>query len=235
MRQNAVTDTLYPVQDLWNGSVLHEYCLYPIPDPIPAGNNIFAWILIGMIILALLCRNNLDKFRVWLVNFIYSPDQRNFSDMNLSGIFFPVVYLIFVPVASFMVYGMQLADTGYMTVLCVLSGYFVARFLILAGIRYVTGENALAASLMKLLTVFFALVSVCATVIYAACMFFPEIFPDPVMKVALVTGGTIFFMYLIQLFRIFFSFGEPLFLSILYLCTLEILPVCLAIGMIIDF
>ena len=235
MQQNAVTDTLYSVQELWSGSVLHEYGLYVPSESLPAGNSIFAWILIGMIVLALLCRSNLDKFRVWLVNFICSPDQRNFSDMNLPGIFFPTVYVIFIPVVSFMVYGIKLVDTGYLTVLSVLSGYFVFRFFVFAAIRYVTGEDALTASLMKLLTVFLVLMSVCSILIYTAAMFFPAIIPDPVMKVALVTGGILFFMYLMQLFRIFFSFGEPPILSILYLCTLEILPLGLAIGLIIDF
>lgn len=235
MLQNGGTDTLYSVSELWEGSVLHNPGLPAGPEPLQIGNGIFSWILIALIVMALVFRDVLKSFNVWLANFIYSPDQRNFTDMALPRLFFPVIFLVFIPVSAFMVYGLGLVRTEYYVILSVLAGYFVLKALVLSCISYVTGEKGLVLSLVKMMAVALFIFTQIAILLYAAGMFFPQFLPEILLKVSPVVGGALFILYLIQLSRIFFSFGEPPLLSILYLCTFEMLPAGLAMATIIKF
>ena len=72
-------------------------------------------------------------------------------------------------------------------------------------------------------------------VIYILGMFMPGLFPVLTDKVAPAVSGVLVFLYLTEQLRIIFAFKEPLLMSILYLCTLEILPIAIAVATILKF
>lgn len=229
MWQNAATDTTVTVQDLLAGSVLQHYDLQAAAPPVILGAQYFVWTFIFMILFCLVFRGQISVFLSWAVEFLLIPVKRTYSDTSAAVRYgLPVSVVMLLPVAAYLAYGTAAVHAGYGLVLAVLSGYVLLRFLLLCGIGYVSGEKELVTAVHRFSCLAFMTVTVLFCVVLIVGMFLPDIYPVLTGKVSIVLGIIVMLVYLIGLTRIFFAFGEPPLLTILYLCTLEILPVAAA-------
>lgn len=230
MWQSAATDTTHTVQELLAGSVLQHYDLQAAAPPVILGAQYFVWTFIFMILFCLIFRGQISVFLSWALEFLRMPVKRTYSDTSAAVRYgLPVALVLLLPVAAYLAYGTAAVSAGYGLLLAVLSGYVFLRFLILCGIGYVSGEKELVTALHRFSSLAFMAVTVLSCVVLIVGMFLPDIYPLLTGKVSIVLGIILMLIYLIGLARIFFAFGEPPLLTILYLCTLEILPVAAAV------
>ncbi|HIZ87483.1 MAG TPA: DUF4271 domain-containing protein [Candidatus Coprenecus pullistercoris] len=233
---NAATDLPVPVDELWRGSVLHGYDLSTVPAMFVPGTQYFVWAVLVLIFFCMIFRTPVGVFFSWAGGFLRSPAKRSYSETSASIRYgLPLSLAVFLPVFSFLVYGSGMVAAPYGVILGVLTAYFLIRLLILRGVSYCSGEKELVQSLYKVSLLFFMLLAIVFSVVFIIGMFLPDVFPLLVGTVSPVMAAAIMAVYYVEVLRIIFAFREPLFLSIVYLCTLEILPVALAVAVIIKF
>lgn len=229
MWQNAATDTTVAVQDLLPGSVLQYYDFQAAAPPAILGAQYFVWTFIFMILFCLIFRGQISVFLSWAVEFLRMPVKRTYSDTSAAVRYgLPVSVVMLLPVAAYLAYGTSAVRAGYGLLLAVLSGYVLVRFLILCGIGYVSGEKELVTAVHRFSCLAFMAVTVLFCVTLIIGMFLPDVYPFLTGNGFIALAIMLMLVYLVGLARIFFAFGEPPLLTILYLCTLEILPVAAA-------
>ena len=140
-----------------------------------------------------------------------------------------------IPVSAFLVYGTNAVAAPYYVILGCICAYFAIRFIVTSCIAYVSGEDGFVTVVNRMAYVFFMIAVMVFCVVYILGMFLPDIFQALVHNVVPALSGVLVLIYLIEHLRIIFAFKEPLLLSILYLCTLEILPIVIAVATILKF
>lgn len=237
MWQSAATDTVCPVDTLWEGSVLQNYRM--IADTSAGGvqgAQYFVWTILFLIFFSLIFRSSCSVFLAWVGDFLRYPTKRTYSDTSSAvRLGMPVSLVILLPISAFLVYGTGAVSASYLLVLGVMAGYVVLRVLATSGISYVSHKNDMSTASNRMACVFFMIAVIAYSVIYLIGMFLPDVFRILTGKVVPVVSVVISVAYLIEQARIIFSFKEPVLLSILYLCTLEILPIVLSVATILKF
>ncbi|HIZ85389.1 MAG TPA: DUF4271 domain-containing protein [Candidatus Coprenecus stercoravium] len=235
MRLNAVIDML-PVDGLWEGSRLSVYEVFPQVPFSVEGTQYFVWGILFLIFFCLVFRTPAAALALWAGGFMRSPAKRTYFDTSAAVRFgLPVSMVIFLPVFSFLIYGSGAVDAPYALILGVVAGFILLRAAVLQGIAYVTGEKDFVQTAGRAFMLFFLLVTAVFCVVYIIGMFLPDIFPVLAGKVIPALSILLLAVYVIELLRIIFAFKEPVFLSILYLCTLEFLPIATAVVTIIKY
>lgn len=236
MWQGVATDTVRSVGDLWSGSALQRYDIVMVDAPGVQGGQYFVWAVLFIIFLSLLLRRPFSVYFTWAGGFLKYPARRTFYDTSASvRLGLPVSLAISLPLSAFLVYGMGGVSAGYLTVLGVIAAYAASRLLITSGISYVSRGNAMVAASNRMACVFFTIAVLLFTVVYIIGMFIPDVLAVLGEKVVPAISAVLVLLYLVEQTRIIFSFKEPVFLSILYLCTLEILPIVLSVATILKF
>lgn len=237
MWQNAAIESVpVTVQELLGSSRLQQYDISAVETASIQDAQYFVWAVIALIFFCLIFRNQTFVYLSWAGNFLRTPVKRTYYDTSPSVRYgLPLSMLLLIPLAAYLVYGTSTVEAPYYLILAIIAGYFVLRFLIMAGIAYVSGKSELAAVLNRSSSVGFMIVTALFCILLIVGMYLPGIYPVITGEAAFCLAGVLAFLYLVELLRIFFSFREPLLLTILYLCTLEILPAALAVACILRF
>lgn len=236
MWQSAATDSIVPLGELWKGSVLQQY---DVPSSVMAGvhgGEYFVWAILFLIFSGLLFREPLSVFFSWAGGFLKYPARRTYYDTS-AGVRYglPASMVFMLPVSAFLVYGTQAVPAGYPAVLAVVVSFTAFRFAVTSGISYVSGQKEFISSANRLFCVFFIMAVMIFCIVYMVGLFIPGIFPILKEDVVPVMLALLVILYIFEHLRIIFSFKEPVLLSILYLCTLEILPIAIAVATILKF
>ena len=226
MWQSAVTEAA--VDSLWRGSVLHSYDVPYVVAGGVQGGQYFVWTILFLIFFGLIMRGQCSLFFAWTAGFLKNPAKRTYSETS------PAVRYG-LPVSAFLIYGTEAVAFPYLWILAVLCAYVVLRLAVTRCITYVTGEKEFVTAVNRMAGVFVILAVMVFCVIYLAGMFLPEAYPALRGTVSPAVAALLGLVYLTEHIRIIFAFKEPLLLSILYLCTLEILPIALAVATILKF
>ena len=234
MWQSAVTEAA--VDSLWRGSVLHSYDVPYVVAGGVQGGQYFVWTILFLIFFGLIMRGQCSLFFVWTAGFLKNPAKRTYSETSPAVRYgMPVSLIIALPVSAFLIYGTEAVAFPYLWILAVLCAYVVLRLAVTRCITYVTGEKEFVTAVNRMAGVFVILAVMVFCVIYLAGMFLPEAYPALRGTVSPAVAALLGLVYLTEHIRIIFAFKEPLLLSILYLCTLEILPIALAVATILKF
>ena len=189
-----------------------------------------------LIVIGFIFRRSFSVFFTWMGGFLKNPVRRTYSDTSPAVRYSLMLsFAVMLPVSAFLVYGIRAVTAPYYVILGCICAYFALRFIVTSGISYVSGENGFVMVVNRMACVFFMLAVVVFCIIYILGMFLPDMFPILVDKVAPIVSGILIFLYLVEHLRIIFAFKEPLLMSILYLCTLEILPIVIAVATILKF
>lgn len=224
------------VGELWKGSLLHEYAMYAGHGSDMLGAQYFVWGLLFLIFFCFLFRSQTGLFFSWAGTFLLSPVKRTYFDTSASVRYgLPLSLLILTPVAAYLVYGTSAADAPYLLILGCIAGYLAFRYIIFRGISYVSGNSEPVTVLSRMTFLFFTLSTAIFCILLAVGMFLPDIYPFLMCKAAPAVSAVLVLLYFVELIRIFFAFKEPLLLSILYLCTLEMLPIAIAVVTILKY
>lgn len=237
MWQNAATDTLaVSVRELLPDSVLQNYSIPAADIPAIHGAQYFVWTVLLFILSCMVFREQIAEFMNWAVGFLRSPVKRTYSDTSSPVRFgLPLGFCVLLPVAAYLVYGTTSVKAPYLLVLGSLAGYYALRFLILGGISFVSGQRELVTALSRITCLFMMTATVVYCIVLIIGMFLPDLYPVLAGTVSAVIAAVLMLFYAVELLRIFFSFREPLLLTILYLCTLEILPAASAVTAILRY
>lgn len=236
MWQSGAIESVRTVEDLWQGSVLQEYGVYAGSVPVVQGAQYFVWAFLFLIFFCLVFRSQTGVFFSWAGGFLLSPGKRTYFDTSASVRYgLPMSMLILLPLAAFLVYGTSAVEVPYVWILGSIAGYLLLRLLLLQGIAYVSGSTEIVTVLQRMTFIVFAIAVMVFCVILMIGMFLPGIYPLLMDRVVWAVTAVLLFLYLVELLRIFFMYREPLLLSILYLCTLEFLPIALAIVTVLKF
>ena len=234
MWQNAVTDG--SVERLWPGSQLQHYVLPSAVESGIQGGQYFVWTILFLIVFGLVFRRPFSVFFTWMGGFFKSPVRRTYFDTSPAVRYGLLLsFVITLPISAFLVYGTQAVEAPYYVILGCICAYFALRFIVTSGISYVSGEDGFVTAVNRMSCVSFMTAVMVFCVIYILGMFMPDLFPVLTDKVAPAVSGVLVFLYLTEQLRIIFAFKEPLLMSILYLCTLEILPIVIAVATILKF
>lgn len=235
MWQNAATDSI-PLENLWSGSVLQSYEVPVYTVTGVQGGQYFVWAILFLIFFALVFREPFSALFSWMGGFVRFPARRTYSDTSAAVRYgLPVSLVLMLPVSAFLVYGTGAVSASYVAVLAVISLCAVLRVAVTYGIAYVSGERDFVALANRLACVFFIVAVLIFSVIYMVGMFVPGIFQVLEKDVVPAVSAILVLIYVTEHLRIIFSFKEPVLLSILYLCTLEILPIAIAVATILKF
>ena len=234
MWQNAVTDG--SIENLWPGSELQRYMLSSAVGTGIQGGQYFVWTILFLIFLGLILRRPFTVYFAWVGGFLKAPVRRTYSDTSPAVRYGLVLSLfVMIPVSAFLVYGTNAVAAPYYVILGCICAYFAIRFIVTSCIAYVSGEDGFVTVVNRMAYVFFMIAVMVFCVVYILGMFLPDIFQTVVHNVVPVLSGVLVLIYLMEHLRIIFAFKEPLLLSILYLCTLEILPIVIAVATILKF
>ena len=222
MWQNAVTDG--SIESLWPGSELQHYAMPSAVESGVQGGQYFVWTILFLIVFGLVFRRPFSVYFTWMGGFFKSPVRRTYSDTSPAVRYGLLLsFVIALPISAFLVYGTQAVGAPYYVILGCICAYFALRFIVTSGISYVSGEKGFVTVVNRMAYVFFMLAVMAFCVVYILGMFLPDIFQTLVHNVVPVLSGVLVLIY------------EPLLLSILYLCTLEILPIVIAVATILKF
>lgn len=222
--------------ELLPDSVLQSYDIPAAETPAIHGAQYFVWAVLLFILLCLVLREQIAEFMNWAGGFLRSPVKRSYSDTSQSVRFgLPLGFCVLLPVAAYLVYGTSSVQAPYFLILALLAGYYLLRFLILAGTAYVSGQREIVTLLSRISCLFLMAATVVYCIVLIIGMFLPDLYPVLTGTVSVVIAAVLLLIYTVELLRIFFSFKEPLLLTILYLCTLEILPVATALTAILRY
>lgn len=236
MWQNAATDNAIPLGNLWNGSVLQSYEVPQYAVAGVQGGQYFVWAILFLIFFALVFRDPFSAFFSWAGGFLKFPARRTYSDTSAAVRYgLPVSLVLMLPVSAFLVYGTQAISAAYMVILAVIASCAVLRVAVTYGIAYVSGEREFIMSVNRMACVFFIIAVMIFSVIYMVGMFVPGVFQVLKSEIVPVVSTVLVLIYVAEQSRIIFTFREPVLLSILYLCTLEILPIAIAVATILKF
>ena len=229
MRLSGVTDII-PAGDLLPGSILHRYYMGTEAAPAIQGAGYFVWAVLFIIFFALIFKGQTAVFIAWAGDFIRFPAKRTYFTVSSAvSVGLPLTFLIFLPLAACLVYGPSVVDAPYWLILAVIAGYAVLKAIVLAGIGYASGEKEAMTVLARANALFFIILTLVLSILSVIWIFLPDVPPVVVGTVAEILTAAILLLYAVMLLRIFFAFREPLLLTILYLCTLEILPIATAV------
>lgn len=232
----AIDGHVMPVQELFSSSVLHRYDIGMAAPPSMQGVQYFVWAVLFLIFFALVFRNQTGIILAWAWDFFRLPSKRTYSESSSAVRYgLPLSVLIFIPVAAYLVYGSLAVNTSYPLILAVIAGYMVLRLLLLAGIAYVSREGELVIALVRAGFLAFIGISFIYCILFIIGMFIPDLQPLLAGHAALAVAAAFMLIYVAELSRIFFAFREPVLLTILYLCTLEILPVAAATVIVLRY
>ena len=235
-RSAAIDSPGLTVSELFPDSLLQHYDIPAAGITVIHGAQYFVWAVLFFIFFCLVFRVQTSVFLSWAGGFARYPVKRTYYDTSPAvRLGLPIGFLVLLPVAAYLVYGTSSVEAPYLLILASLAGYYVMRFLFLAGMAYVSGERDLAAVLSRLSCLFFITATVVYCVILIIGMFLPDLYPVLTGPVSAVAAAVLLLLYSAELLRIFFSFREPLLLTILYLCTLEILPVVTAAVVVVRY
>ena len=224
------------MQELLHGSTLQHYDIGTAVPPAIRGAQYFVWAILFLIFFCLVFRGQTAVFFSWAGSFLRSPVKRTYYDTSPAVRYgLPLSLILLLPLTAYLLYGTSAVGVPYILILAVLTGYFVLRFLILAGISYVSGENDLVTALNRMSCIGFMVVSAVFCILFIMGMFLPDLYPLLTDEVAVWLTAVLLVLYFIGLIRIFFAFKEPPLLTILYLCTLEIVPVALAAAAVLKY
>lgn len=234
MWQNAVTDG--SIESLWPGSELQHYAMPSAVESGVQGGQYFVWTILFLIVFGLVFRRPFSVYFAWMGGFFKSPVRRTYSDTSPAVRYGLLLsFVIALPISAFLVYGTQAVEAPYYVILGCICAYFAIRFIVTSCIAYVSGEDGFVTVVNRMAYVFFMIAVMVFCVVYILGMFLPDIFQALVHNVVPALSGVLVLIYLVEHLRIIFAFKEPLLLSILYLCTLEILPIVIAVATILKF
>lgn len=191
---------------------------------------VFAIIMLFFIGFILLFKNKVSTFSLNIFNLFKSPFGRQF---NASPMRFRLrlisAFIIMLPVMAFMFLRLEIKEWSFFSIMLAILAFFIAKTLILYGIGYVSGEKKMFEAITKILYAGFIIGTAVFFLMFAIetlLNMIPGRFYTVSALILLIVFGI---LYLIEIARIIFSRKLPPFLSILYLCTLEILPLLMII------
>lgn len=237
MWQSAATDSLTTtVQELFSGSTVQHYSIVSDAPYYIQGAQYFVWGILFLICFVLVFRGQTTAFLLWAAGFLRHPFKRTYSDTSPAVRYgLPVGFVIMLPVAAYLLYGAEMVEAPYLLILAVLAGYFLVRVLILRGISYVSGREEAVAVLVRGGYLFFMVLTAVFTIVFIIGMFLPDLYPFLMGPVCAVLTALLLLLYFIEQGRIFFAVKAPLLLTILYLCTLEIIPAATALVAVLRY
>ncbi len=229
MQLSGATDSL-TVGNLLPGSILQTYNVGAEAAPAIQGAGYFVWAVLFIIFFALIFKGQTGIFIAWAGDFIRFPAKRTyFTTSSAVSVGLPLTVLMFLPLAACLVYGPSAVVAPYWLILAVMAGYAVLKAVVLAGIGYVSGEKEAMTALARANALFFIILTLMLSILTVIWVFLPDVPPVVVGAVAETLTALLLLIYGVMLVRIFFAFREPLLLTILYLCTLEIMPIATAV------
>lgn len=225
------------VDSLWRGSLLQQYDeIAAVAESGIRGGQYFVWTILFLILSGFVFRRQCSVFFTWAGGFLKSPVRRTYYDTSPAVRYgLPVSFAVGLPLSAFLIYGAGAVDAPFYVILICLAAYFLLRSVVMAGVLYVSGEDGFITAVNRMACVFFMLSVVFFSLCYMSGMFVPGIFHILLSNVVPVVFAVLAFLYLVELVRIIFAYREPLLLSILYLCTLEILPMAIAVATVLKF
>lgn len=219
------------VENLWKGSFLTKYELYDGPSLSAQGDVWIASLLLAAVAFVLLFRKGVWQLVTDYCVMIFSPGVScNYSKNRMKSA------LLFAGMLSFAAYLLSITfctDETFLKIFSCALLFFVSKWVIMCGISYVSEEKELIGRLISLQTVLFIVAALVLFLLYAAVLFLFGGDMQTIKYVAYTVLSLFGVIYAVDIVRIFFTYKVPLFFAIMYLCTLEVLPILLIVKMIL--
>ena len=143
-----------------------------------------------------------------------------------------VAFIIMLPLFSFALSHFSQINLSFLTIALTVLIFFLLKTIILSGIGFVSGEKDIFSAIIKISYATFIVISV-IVFFFSSLESLLTIIPSRIyIYIALGLLALLGILYLIELGKIIFTRKLPPFLSILYLCTFEILPVLMIVVII---
>lgn len=137
-----------------------------------------------------------------------------------------ITYLLCIPFYAVFFTLSGISIHGFWLVLAIMAGYFILRYLVMAGIRVINKADDTMDVIGKLGFAAFIIIGVFLFAILLAKRLFPVISDDVCGTATLVVTVTVMSIYLLRERKIFLGSRFSHFFWFLYLCAFEILPIC---------
>lgn len=213
------------IEDLWRGSTLTIYDLADASDTLFRGGNIFAYILLLIIIVSIFTGGRLMRFLGELFSMSVTPHKEHiFVTSFKAALKMFILFAASVPVAAYLIFALGFIKWGYPSILIILSCALAVRIILNKIICTTAGVPLMSRSLNSLVystIIFITIISFFGFTLY---ILIPPEYSMLVKSALIWCVISIEFLYIYGEIRIFFSNKTPLFYSFLYLCTLELLP-----------
>lgn len=196
-------------------------------------NFLFSIIVLISIFLLFLFRRQIYDFYLNIAAFLKFPFERKFSEPGAGlGIQLAIAFVIALPLFSFSLSHVHYLNVSFFTVLLTVLIFFLMKTIVLLSVGYVSGDREIFSAVIKVSYAIFIAVSV-IVFFFSSLESLLTIIPSRIhVYIALGLLTILGIFYLIELVKIIFTRKLPPFLSILYLCTFEILPVLMIVVLI---
>ena len=110
------------IEDLWRGSTLTTYDLADASDTLFRGGNIFAYILLLIIIVSIFIGGRLMRFLGELFSMSVTPHKAALKMF--------ILFAASVPVAAYLIFALGFIELGYPSILIILSCALAVRIIL---------------------------------------------------------------------------------------------------------
>lgn len=227
----SVVDSISPMQEAWKESrlVLNDAVAAPMGE---AASSLEGTILtiagIAIFVLILLCSKRLAQGLMSSLNVLFTKKQKDdlFLDKYTYGSVI-ISYLICIPLLVFILSRLGVWKYNFLVMLAVMLGYNILKTLFFRCLAWLSSDKETIISVEK--------VYLCMVVISTVAMLLPFGLFLLITQMSSLFAGIIcaglflicLIAFFIRSFQMIISSGFSLFFWFLYLCTLEILPICL--------
>ena len=196
-------------------------------------NFLFSIIILATVFLLFLFRRQVYDFYTNIISFLKFPFERKFNEPGTNFIMqLAVAFIIMLPLFSFALSHFSQINLSFLTIALTVLIFFLLKTIILSGIGFVSGEKDIFSAIIKISYATFIVISV-IVFFFSSLESLLTIIPSRIyIYIALGLLALLGILYLIELGKIIFTRKLPPFLSILYLCTFEILPVLMIVVII---
>ena len=213
------------IEDLWRGSTLTTYDLTDASETLFRGGNIFAYILLLILILSIFTGGRLMRFLGELFTMSLTPHKEHIYVTSFkAALKLFILFTASIPIAAYLIFALGFIELGYPSILIILTCALAARAILNKIICTTAGVPLMSRNLNSLIYSTIIIITIISFFYFTLYILIPPEYSTLVKSALIWCMISIEISYIYGEIRIFFSNKTPLFYSFLYLCTLELLP-----------
>ncbi len=229
-----VQDTLNTIDEAWKGSflVLGDVSASGSVDA-PAYTFMSICVIILLFLFLIFFKRVVIAVQSSFLVLVKRKDYIAVFDDKYSLSSIIITFSIAVPTLAFVLYNNEMSGTGYFNTLLLLAGYFVVKHILYMITGWMSNQKETFLILEKTGFCAFIVITTLSMVTLPVSYFFSGIHHNFDNIFVAGVSAIIILMYFVKGYKIFISSIFSHFFWFLYLCTLELLPLCLLIDLIL--